>query len=145
MATAGEGGYAQIECNEAVGAPIFWLMGAVLPLLGFAVIWIAGVPFRFDVPEREFNPLVLLPVVGLLAGLFFLLAAIFMTLRLRKYGRSTLTLDKRPRIVGRVLGRGTSTVAVQAQGDWSLSLSCIETIKASGQQKQGYRMDRTSG
>jgi hypothetical protein len=103
--TAGERVFAQIECNEAAGAPVFWLMAAVLPLLGFAVIWIAGVPFRFDVPEREFNPLVLMPVVGLLAGLFFLLAAIFMTMRLRKYGRSTLTLDKRPRIGGRVLGR----------------------------------------
>ena len=100
----------------------------MLPLLGFAVIWIAGVPFRFDVPAREFNPLVFIPVVGLLAGLFFLLAAIFMTLRLRKYGRSTLTLDKRPRIGGRVLGRVTSTVDVQPQGEWDLVLQCIETI-----------------
>src|SRR5882724_11254561 len=108
-------------------------MAAVLPVLGFAVIWIAGVPFRFDVPARAFNPLALLPVVALLAGLFFLLAAIFMTLRLRKYGRSMLTLDKRPRIGGRVLGRVTSTVNVAPQGEWDLVLQCIETIKSAGQ------------
>src|SRR5258708_26661086 len=84
---AGEPHYASIECNEAAGAPVFWLMAVLLPLLGFAVIWIAGVPFRFDMPAREFNPLALIPVVASLAGLFFLLAAIFMTLRLRKYGK----------------------------------------------------------
>jgi hypothetical protein len=100
----------------------------VLPLLGFAVLWIAGVPFRFDVPAREFNPLALIPVVALLAGLFFLLAAIFMPLRLRKYGKSTLTLDRRPRIGGRVLGRITSTADVPSQGEWDLVLQCIETI-----------------
>ena len=140
---SGERAYAQIECNEVAGAPVFWLMAAVLPLLGFSVIWIAGVPFRFDAPAREFNPLVFIPVVGLLAGLFFLLAAIFMTLRLRKYGRSTLTLDKRPRIGGQVLGRVMSTVDVQAQGEWDLVLQCIETIQAAGQQRQVYRTDLT--
>jgi hypothetical protein len=139
----GERHYAQIECNEAAGAPVFWLMAAVLPLLGFAVIWIAGVPFRFDVPAREFNPLALIPVVALLAGLFFLLAAIFMTLRLRKYSKSTLTLDKRPRIGGRVLGRVTSTVDVAPQGEWDLVLQCIETIKSAGQQNRVYRTDLT--
>ena len=140
---AGERHYAQIECNEAAGSAVFWWMAAVLPLLGFAVIWIAGVPFRFDVPAREFNPLVLLPVVALLAGLFFMLGAIFMTLRLRKYGTSTLTLDKRPRIGGRVLGRVTSTVDVAPQGEWALVLQCIETIKAAGQQSRVYRTDLT--
>lgn len=142
-AAASERAYAQIECNEAVGAPVFWLMAAVLPLLGFAVIWIAGVPFRFDAPQREFNPLVFIPVVGLLAGLFFFLAAIFMTLRLRKYGRSTLTLDKRPRIGGQVLGRVISTVDVQTQGEWDLVLQCIETIKAAGSKRQVYQTDLT--
>jgi hypothetical protein len=141
--TTGERGYAQIECNEAVGAPVFWLMAAVLPLLGFGAIWIAGVPFRFDVPEREFNPLVFLPVVGLLGGLFFLVAAIFMTLRMRKYGRSTLTLDKRPRIGGRLLGRVVSTVDVQTQGDWDLVIQCIETIKAGGSKRQTSQTDIT--
>jgi hypothetical protein len=139
----GQRHYAQIECNEAAGAPVFWLMAAVLPLLGFAVIWIAGVPFRFDVPAREFNPLVFVPVVALLAGLFFLFAAMFMTLRLRKYGRSTLTLDKRPRIGGRVLGRVTSTVDVVPPGEWALVLQCVETIQAAGQQNRVYRTDLT--
>ena len=135
--------YAQIECNEAAGATVFWLMAVILPLLGFAVIWIAGVPFRFDVSAREFNPLTFLPVVGLLAGVFFLFAAIFMTLRLRKYGRSMLTLDKRPRIGGRVLGRVTSTVDVAAEGEWDLVLQCVETIKSAGQQNRVYQTDLT--
>jgi hypothetical protein len=99
------------------------------------------VPFRRA--EREFNPLVFIPVVGLLAGLFFLLAAIFMTLRLRKYGRSTLTLDKRPRIGGQVLGLVTSTADVQTQGDWISCCSAIETIKAAGSKRQVYQTDLT--
>jgi hypothetical protein len=66
-----------------------------------------------------------------------------MTMRLRKYGRSTLTLDKRPRIGGRVLGRVMSTVDVQAEGEWDLVLQCIETIQAAGQQRQVYRNDLT--
>ena len=137
----GEGYFARIECNEAAGAPVFWLMAVVLPLLGFAVIWIAGVPFRFDVPARELNPLVFIPIIALLTGLFFLLAAIVMTLRLRQFGRSTLTLDKRPRIGGRLLGRVTSTVDVAPQGEWELVLQCIETITAAGQQNRVYRTD----
>lgn len=135
--------YGRIECNEAAGASVFWAMAGLLPLLGFAVIWIAGVPFRFDVPEREFNPLALIPVIALLVGLFFLCAAIFMTLRLRKYGRSTLTLDERARIGGRVLGRVTSTVDVAPQGEWGLVLRCVETITAAGQQTRVYRTDLT--
>ena len=135
--------FAQIECNEAAGASVFWLMAVVLPLLGFGVIWIAGVPFRFDLPARELNPLVFIPVIALVAGLFFLLGAIFMTLRLRQFGRSTLTLDKRPRIGGRLLGRVTSTVDVAPQGEWDLVLQCIETITAAGQQSRVYRTDVT--
>ncbi len=134
---------ARIECNEAAGAPVFWLMAVVLPLLGFAVIWIAGVAFRFDLPARELNPLAFIPVIALVTGLFFLLAAIFMTLRLRQFGRSTLTLDQRPRIGGRLLGRVTSTVDVASQGEWDLVLQCIETITAAGQQNRVYRTDLT--
>jgi hypothetical protein len=86
---------------------------------------------------------VFLPVVGLLAGLFFLLAAIFMTLRMRKYGKSTLTLDKRPRIGGRVVGRVVSTVDVQTAGEWDLVIQCIETIKAGGSKRQTSTTDLT--
>src|SRR3954470_17510382 len=93
--------FARIECNEAPMVGVFYLMAVVLPLLAWLTLWIFGVPMRFNVPEREFNPLVLLPVVAALAGLFFLVVAIFMTLRLRRFGVSVLTLDRRPRIGGR--------------------------------------------
>ena len=67
----------------------------------------------------------------------------FMTLRLHQFGRSTLTLDQRPRIGGRLLGRVTSTVDVALQGEWDLVLQCIETITAAGRQNRVYRTDLT--
>ncbi len=140
---SGERYLTRIECNEAAGAPVFWLMAVVLPLLGFLSMWIAGVSLRFDVPAREFNPLALIPVIASLAGLFFLVAAIVMTLRLRKYGRSMLTLDAQPRIGGRVVGRVTSTVDVAPLGEWELVLQCRETIKSAGQQARVYQTDLT--
>ena len=133
----------RIECNEAAAPLVFYLLAVVLPVLGFAVIWISGVPFRFDLAAREFNPLVFIPVVGLLAGLFFLAAAIFISLRLRKYGTSTLTLTARPRIGGRLSGRVTSTVDFTPQGEWHVVIQCIETIKAAGGQGTIYRTDIT--
>jgi len=140
---ASERHFALIECNEAPASGVFWLMALVLPSLGFLVLWVAGVPLRFDVPAREFNPLVLLPIIASLAGLFFLVGAIFMTLRLRRYGRSMLSLNKRPKIGGRVTGRITSTVDVAPSGDWELILQCIETITNAGANNRIYSTDLT--
>src|SRR3954471_2336129 len=139
----GERHFGVIECNGAPAAGVFWLMVGVLPLLGFLVLWLAGVPLRFDVPAREFNPLVLLPVIASIAGLFFLAGAIFMALRLRRFGRSTLSLDARPRIGGRGAGRITSTVDVAPDGEWGLVLQCIETVKAAGAANRVYSTDLT--
>ena len=87
--------------------------------------------------------MVLLPIVASLAGLFFLVGAIFMTLRLRRYGRSMLSLDKRPNIGGRLIGRITSTVDVAPGGDWGLLLQCIETITNAGANNRIYSTDVT--
>jgi hypothetical protein len=129
MPTADHAPFARIECNEAPSASVFWMMAVSIPLLGFLIIWIAGVPFRFDINERDFNPLVFIPVVAVFVGLFFLVSAVFMTLRLRRFGVSTLALDMKPRVGGHVRGRITSTVDVTA-AEWRLVLRCIESIKA---------------
>jgi hypothetical protein len=134
--------FAEIECNEAAAPGVFAMMAVVLPLLGFLAIWIARVPLRFNVPAREFNPLVMLPLVATLAGLFFAVWAIGIALRLRRFGASRLTLARRPRIGGRVLGRITSTVEVVPRDDWRLVLQCIETIKDVGS-KRVSRTDLT--
>jgi hypothetical protein len=135
--------FARIECNEAPAGGVFFLMAFLLPLLGLLPLWIFGVPLRFNVPAREFNPLVLLPVVATLAGLFFLVAAIVMTLRLRRFGVSTLTLDKRPRVGGQIVGRVASTVDLVPRGDWQLAVRCLEKIKAAGSKGQVYETDVT--
>jgi hypothetical protein len=111
----------------------------VVPLLGFAAIWIAGVPLRFDVPAREFNPLVFIPVVASAAGALIMIRALVITLRVRRFGVSTLTLDKRPRLGGRLRGRVTSTVDVRPS-EWHLSMRCVETITAAGS-KQVHQSD----
>jgi len=135
--------FAQIECNEAPASGVFFLMAFVVPLLGFLPLWIFGVPLRFNLPARDLNPLVLLPVIAMLAGLFFLVAAIVMTLRLHRFGVSTLTLDKRPRIGGRIVGRVVSTVDIVPRGDWQLGVRCIETVKAAGANGRVYQTDLT--
>jgi hypothetical protein len=118
-----------IECNEAAAPAVFLAMAATLPLLGFGVLWIAGVPFRFDVPAHEFNPLVFIPIVASVAGLFFLVAGLFITVRLWRFGRSILTLDREPRVGGHVIGRITSTSDVTPSDDWEVGLRCVETFK----------------
>jgi hypothetical protein len=132
----------RIECNEAPASSVFWMMAVIIPLLGFAVIWIAGVPLRFDMNSRDFNPLVFIPVVAVAVGLFFMLGAVFMTLRLRRFGVSVLTLDVAPQVGGRLRGRVTSSVDVTAS-EWRLMLHCVETIKVAGS-STGSASQRTS-
>ena len=127
-----------IECNEAPASTVFWTMAAVIPLLGFAVTWIAGVPLRFDMNSRDFNPLVFIPVVAVAVGLFFMLGALFMTVRLRRFGVSVLTLDVAPHVGGRLRGKVTSSVDVTAS-EWRLMLHCVETIKISGNSSAARR------
>jgi hypothetical protein len=131
----GDRHFAEIECNEAAAPGVFAMMAVVLPLLGFLALWLARVPLRFNVPAREFNPLVMLPVFATLAGLFFAVWATAIALRLRRFGTSRLTLSRRPRIGGRVLGRITSTAEVVPRDDWRLVLQCIETIKDVGSKR----------
>jgi hypothetical protein len=118
-------------CNEAGSSSALWLTAFVLPLLGFLVIWIAGIPFRFDVPVREFNPLVFIPVVASIAGLFVLIQAAFITVRGRRFGVSTLTLDSAPRPGGSVRGRVTCTIEVPAS-DWRFLIQRTDSVLGGG-------------
>ena len=63
------------------------------PAASFTLTTLMGrveLPLNFNVNDREFNPLVFVPVVFAAIGLYALLKAIRDTLRVRKFGATTL-------------------------------------------------------
>jgi hypothetical protein len=124
----------QIVCNEAGSSLILWLMALIVPLFGVLIAWYAwyaGMPLRYDVNARDFNPLALFPIVLSVVGLMYLVKAIMVMRRIRAFGTSTLTLDDRPRLGGGVHGHVTSTVDVTA-GQWRAVLRCYESVRGTG-------------
>ena len=55
MHTTTAGDTERIECNEAAGVGVFWLMALVLPGLGVATAYLAKVPLGIGGPARALH------------------------------------------------------------------------------------------
>jgi len=109
-----------------ITAVIFWILALL------AAWWMHssyGIPLTFNVNARDFCPLVFVPVVFALLGLFFSGKAILDGLRVRKYG--TTTLEAGEVFLGGALSGTIRTVYdLEPLGDYTISLRCIETVVA---------------
>jgi hypothetical protein len=67
-----------------------FLLAVTLWIFGGGLIWYFELPLNFDVTDREFNPLVFVPVLFGVIGAYQLVRAGLRTRRNRKFGASTL-------------------------------------------------------
>lgn len=106
-----------------------WLM-VVVCLAGVVVTPIVA-PFRWvlnpDAPD--FNPVILIPLVCGVAGLYFLGRAVLATLQARRSGESVLELEGEDEVgrLGQPLrGRLRTARALQPTGDYRVALQCVD-------------------
>ncbi|MDX8517794.1 hypothetical protein [Mesorhizobium dulcispinae] len=132
------------DANAANAFSAYFFAGA-MGLIGLSIVWYFELPLNFDVTDREFNPLTFIPVVFVLIALYSLLKAIRDTLRVRKFGTTTLVCG--PAIAGRSFaGSLRSSRDLAPDGDYRVQLRCIRTYRvggpvvvASGTQRSTYK------
>jgi hypothetical protein len=104
-------------------------------------------PVVFDVNARDFNPLIVLAFVLALIGLYNAWRAVVNSLRLRRYGVSTLHPDQwlTPGMPFRAVVRTAYDLA--PTGDYTVNLRCIETTHTggnNGRYRQKIRWEHTA-
>ena len=102
-----------------------------MALIGISIVWYFELPLNFDVTDRDFNPLIFVPVLFVLIALYALLKAIRDTLRVRKFGVTTLVAG--PAMAGRRFeGSLRSSRDLAPDGDYTVLLRCIRTYRVGG-------------
>ncbi|WFP74232.1 hypothetical protein [Mesorhizobium sp. WSM4906] len=133
-----------VDANSANAFSGYFFAGA-MGLIGILIVWYFELPLNFDVTDREFNPLIFVPVLFMPIALYSLLKAIRDTLRVRKFGTTTLVCG--PAIAGRRFeGSLRSSRDLTPGGDYRVQLRCIRTYRVggpvvvtSGTQKSTYK------
>lgn len=116
---------------NAANASSGYFFAAGMGLIAVLIPWYFELPLNFDVTDRDFNPLVLVPVVFAVIGLYALLKAVRDTLRVRKFGRTTLEAGP-ARLGGRFEGLLRSSRDLAPFGDYVVKLRCIRTYRVGG-------------
>jgi hypothetical protein len=78
-----------VDANAANASSGYFFAGG-MGVIAVLIVWYFELPLNFDVNDRDFNPLVFVPIVFAAIGLYSLLKAIRDTLRVRKFGATTL-------------------------------------------------------
>ncbi|TGQ08954.1 MULTISPECIES: hypothetical protein [unclassified Mesorhizobium] len=133
-----------VDANAANASSGYFLAGG-MGLIGILIPWYFEFPLNFDVTDREFNPLIFIPVVFLVIAFYALLKAIRDTLRVRKFGTTTLIAGTAVP-GGRFEGAVRSSRDLTPNGDYTVQLKCIRTyrvggpvVNTSGTQKSTYK------
>jgi hypothetical protein len=108
-----------------------YLFAGTMGLIAVLIPWYFELPLNFDVTDREFNPLVFVPVVFALIGLYALLKAVRDTLRVRKFGTTTLVAGS-ANPGRRFEGLLRSSRDLAPDGDYTVQLRCIRTYLVGG-------------
>ncbi|MEO5756595.1 MAG: hypothetical protein ABIQ51_07035 [Mesorhizobium sp.] len=119
-----------VYANAANASSGYFFAGG-MGVIAALIPWYFELPLKFDVTDREFNPLVFVPVVFAVIGLYALLKAIRDTLRVRKFGATTLHAGA-ARPGGRFEGMLRSSRDLVPSGDYIVKLRCIRTYRVGG-------------
>lgn len=119
-----------VDANAANASSGYFFAGA-MGLIAVLIPWYFELPLNFNVNDRAFNPLVFVPVVFAVIGLYALLKAIRDTLRVRKFGATTLEAGP-AKPGGRFQGLLRSSSDLAPSGDYIVKLRCIRTYRVGG-------------
>ena len=126
-----------VDANAANASSGYFLAGG-MGLIGILIPWYFELPLNFDVTDREFNPLIFIPVVFLVIAFYALLKAIRDTLRVRKFGTTTLIAGTAVP-GGRFEGAVRSSRDLTPNGDYTVQLKCIRTYRVGGPVREYQR------
>ena len=119
-----------VDANAANASSGYFFAGA-MGLIAVLIPWYFELPLNFNVTDREFNPLAFVPVVFAVIGLYTLLKAIRDTLRVRKFGATTLQAGP-AKPGGRFQGLLRSSRDLSPSGNYTVKLRCIRTYRVGG-------------
>jgi hypothetical protein len=116
-----------------------FLLGVTLLVMGGLLIWYFELPLNFDVTDRDFNPLILVPVLLGAIGLYQLARAAWRNWRNRKFGASILDVGTARR--GQKLsGTVRTPFDLAPAGDYTIILKCIRT-KRTGSDERSHSIE----
>ncbi len=116
---------APVADANAANARGNYIFAVALWVLAALTVWYFQVPFVFNVNADDFSPLIVLAALLALAGLYYGLLGVRDTLRVGKFGSTTLEAD--PALLGQTFsGRLRCSRDLAVRGDYQVELKCIE-------------------
>src|SRR5262245_62143900 len=118
------------EGSDSFNYGVDWLMAVLLLAAAGGAVWMMRSRLVVDWNSPDFNPLLVIPLILALIGLWSLQKAGRGSLRGRKFGTSTLETERDEVHLGEKLKGAIRTAStLKPDGDWSLTLRCIEQIE----------------
>lgn len=114
-------------------ATTHWILAAGALAVILAIRFFLPIPWIFDMNDPEFMPLIVIVPLAAFYGLYHTVLGVVWTIRLRRFGESSIEIVGEIGRLGRPL-RGVVRTArpLQPEGDYQLLLRCIETHQSRG-------------
>lgn len=118
------------EGSDVSNASVHWFMAILLLAAAAGAAWMMRSALTLDFNSRDFNPLVFIPLVLAAIGLVSLVRAVLASMRGRRFGTSTMTLEhEEGRLGEKLAGTIRTSARLAPAGAWQLTLRCIEQIE----------------
>jgi hypothetical protein len=118
------------EGSDVSNASVHWFMAALLLAGAGGAAWMMRSALTLDFQSRDFNPLIFVPLALAAIGVVSLARGIRAAMRGRRFGTSTMALDREEGRLGEKLtGTIRTSARVTPTGAWQLTLRCIEQIE----------------
>jgi hypothetical protein len=105
-----------------------WIMAALFGAGAVWVGWLLGWPWIIDLDHPDFNPMILVLGLLVLAVLWYVVQALRWTVRARAFGASQIDIDGPTPVPlgGPFTGRVRTSQPIAARGDFRLVLTCLD-------------------
>lgn len=115
---------ASVTDANAANAGFNYLVAVAMFIIAAGFIWYFQIKPIFNLNDPDFNPLIFAAAIFAAIGLYQLLKAVRDTLRVRKFGKTTL--EAGPAHVGQVFeGKLRASRDLSVRGDYEIILKCI--------------------
>lgn len=115
--------------TSAVNETNDYMLGAVLLVVAVLVTWYFEIPLIFDLWSPDFNPLIVMMIVLGGVGVAALARAVRATIRVRKFGTSTLA-PPIARVGGLYRGTLRTSRDLSPSGDYQVTLKCMRRYRS---------------
>lgn len=116
-----------IDDATASNSNVDGMMAAVLVAAAVWLVYAMGQPLVFDVTDREFNPLIVMAVLLVVGGVYYVVRAVRRRAVVSRFGTTVFEQDGFETYVGETLrGRVVTSRSLSAPDGFHLRVRCIE-------------------